>query len=117
MPPCPASLFGCLRGFFKLFHLFFNTCFHRDLQGVVEAVEETAKGYAQGEFDNLGFGEVLPQHKNHFKLDYDNLDQWGLPQYRFDAGHFHENEGKKWRRGHSLGNENDNECLSLFTIV
>lgn len=39
-----------------------------------------------------GFGEVLPQHKNHMKLDYDNLDQWGLPQVRFDAGNFHENE-------------------------
>jgi len=39
-----------------------------------------------------GFGEVLPQHKNHMKLDHDNLDQWGLPQIRFDAGNFHENE-------------------------
>lgn len=39
-----------------------------------------------------GFGEVLPQHKNYMKMDYDNLDQWGLPQVRFDAGNFHENE-------------------------
>lgn len=39
-----------------------------------------------------GFGEVLPQHKNYMYLDYDNLDQWGLPQMRFDAGNFHENE-------------------------
>ena len=40
----------------------------------------------------MGFGEVLPQHKNHMKLDYNNLDRWGLPQVRFDAGNFHENE-------------------------
>ncbi len=40
----------------------------------------------------MGFGEVLPQHKNHMRLDYDNLDQWGLPQVRFDAANFHENE-------------------------
>ncbi len=38
-----------------------------------------------------GFGEVLPQHKNYMKLDYDNLDQWGLPQVWFDAANFHEN--------------------------
>ncbi len=40
----------------------------------------------------MGFGEVLPQHKNYMYMDYDNLDQWGLPQVRFDAGNFHENE-------------------------
>ena len=39
-----------------------------------------------------GFGEVLPQHKNYMMLDENNLDQWGLPQYRFDAGNFHQNE-------------------------
>lgn len=39
-----------------------------------------------------GFGEVLPQHKNYMYLDYDNPDQWGLPQVRFDAGNFHDNE-------------------------
>lgn len=39
-----------------------------------------------------GFGEVLPQHKNYMYLDYDNLDSYGLPQVRFDAGNFHENE-------------------------
>ncbi len=38
-----------------------------------------------------GFGEVLPQHKNYMKMDYDNLDQWGLPQVWFDAGNFHNN--------------------------
>lgn len=40
----------------------------------------------------MGFGEVLPQHKNHMRLDFDNLDSWGLPQVRFDAAHFHDNE-------------------------
>lgn len=40
----------------------------------------------------MGFGEVLPQHKNHMKLDYDNVDQWGLPQMRFDTANFHDNE-------------------------
>lgn len=40
----------------------------------------------------MGFGEVLPQHKNHMRLDYDKLDNWGLPQVIFDAGNFHENE-------------------------
>lgn len=39
-----------------------------------------------------GFGEVLPQHKNYMYLDYENLDQWGLPQMRFDTANFHDNE-------------------------
>ena len=39
-----------------------------------------------------GFGEVLPQHKNYMTLDENNRDQWGLPQIRFDAGNFHQNE-------------------------
>lgn len=39
-----------------------------------------------------GFGEVLPQHKNYMYLDTENLDKWGLPQVRFDAGNFHQNE-------------------------
>ncbi len=39
-----------------------------------------------------GFGEVLPQHKNYMYLDNENLDKWGLPQIRFDAGNFHDNE-------------------------
>ncbi len=33
-----------------------------------------------------GFGECLPDHANKMSLDYDQLDQWGLPQVRFDAG-------------------------------
>ncbi len=38
-----------------------------------------------------GFGEVLPYEDNRFTLDYDKLDQWGLPTVTFDA-EFRENE-------------------------
>ena len=31
------------------------------------------------------FGECLPYHDNKMTLDYDNLDQWGLPTVNFDA--------------------------------
>lgn len=40
-----------------------------------------------------GFGEVLPYEENRFTLDYDKLDQWGLPTLTFDA-EFKENEWK-----------------------
>jgi glucoside 3-dehydrogenase (cytochrome c) catalytic subunit len=33
----------------------------------------------------LGFGECLPYHENQMTLDYDNLDNWGLPTINFDA--------------------------------
>lgn len=33
----------------------------------------------------LGFGECLPYHENKMTLDYDQLDQWGLPTVTFDA--------------------------------
>ena len=32
-----------------------------------------------------GFGECLPYHENKMTLDYDNLDEWGLPTVTFDA--------------------------------
>ena len=38
-----------------------------------------------------GFGECLPYHENKVTLDYDNLDQWGLPTLNMDA-EFKENE-------------------------
>ncbi len=38
-----------------------------------------------------GFGEVLPYEDNRMTLDYDKLDQWGLPTVTFDA-EFRENE-------------------------
>lgn len=39
----------------------------------------------------LAFGETLPDHKNRMYLDYDKLDEWGLPIVTFDAD-FGENE-------------------------
>ena len=39
----------------------------------------------------MGFGECLPYHENKMTLDYDNLDEWGLPTITFDA-EFKENE-------------------------
>lgn len=45
------------------------------------------------QFGMTGFGEVLPYEDNRFTLDYDNLDQWGLPTVTFDA-EFKENEWK-----------------------
>ena len=39
----------------------------------------------------LAFGETLPDHKNRMYLDYDKLDEWGLPTVTFDAD-FGENE-------------------------
>ncbi|MCL6274440.1 GMC family oxidoreductase [Muricauda sp. 2012CJ35-5] len=32
-----------------------------------------------------GFGEVLPYEDNRMTLDYDKLDEWGLPTVTFDA--------------------------------
>jgi len=42
-------------------------------------------------FGISGFGEVLPNEENRMTLDYDKLDQWGLPTVTFDA-EFGENE-------------------------
>ena len=36
-------------------------------------------------FGMSGFGEVLPYEDNRMYLDYDKLDQWGLPTVTFDA--------------------------------
>ena len=33
----------------------------------------------------FGFGECLPYHDNKMTLDYDKLDEWGLPTITFDA--------------------------------
>ncbi|MEO5789293.1 GMC family oxidoreductase [Gelidibacter sp.] len=33
----------------------------------------------------MGFGECLPYHDNKMTLDYDKLDEWGLPTVTFDA--------------------------------
>ncbi|WP_299127503.1 GMC family oxidoreductase [uncultured Winogradskyella sp.] len=39
----------------------------------------------------LAFGEALPDHNNRMYLDYNKLDEWGLPTVTFDAA-FGENE-------------------------
>jgi choline dehydrogenase-like flavoprotein len=39
------------------------------------------------------FGECLPYHENKMSLDYDKLDEWGLPTVIFDC-EFKENEDK-----------------------
>ena len=39
----------------------------------------------------VGFGETLPDHSNRMFLDYEKLDEWGLPTVTFDAD-FGENE-------------------------
>ncbi len=39
----------------------------------------------------MGFGECLPYHENKMTLDYNKLDEWGLPTVTFDA-EFKENE-------------------------
>lgn len=39
----------------------------------------------------MGFGETLPYHENKMELDYNKLDEWGLPTVTFDA-EFKENE-------------------------
>ena len=41
----------------------------------------------------MGFGECLPYHENKMELDYDKLDEWGLPTVTFDA-EWKENEYK-----------------------
>lgn len=41
----------------------------------------------------MGFGEMLPAHENKMTLDYNKLDDWGLPTITFDA-EFKENELK-----------------------
>ena len=40
-----------------------------------------------------GFGEVLPYHENKMYLNYDKIDQYGIPKIIFDA-EFKENEKK-----------------------
>lgn len=43
-----------------------------------------------------GFGECLPYHENKITLNYDKLDEWGMPTVDFDV-EFKENE-KKMRK-------------------
>ncbi|WP_395342010.1 GMC oxidoreductase [Ningiella sp. W23] len=33
----------------------------------------------------MAFGEILPHHDNHMRLDFDKRDQWGIPTVTFSA--------------------------------
>ncbi|MCL6266841.1 GMC oxidoreductase [Flagellimonas myxillae] len=48
-----------------------------------------------------GFGEVLPYQDNRMTMDYDKLDEWGLPTVTFDA-EFKENE---WNMREDMKNQ------------
>ncbi|NNK86869.1 MAG: GMC family oxidoreductase, partial [Flavobacteriaceae bacterium] len=58
-----------------------------------EELKEAALKPGQWTIGLLGFGECLPNHSNRMYLDYNKLDEWGLPTVTFDAA-FGENEEK-----------------------
>ncbi|WP_350293691.1 GMC family oxidoreductase [uncultured Croceitalea sp.] len=47
--------------------------------------KETILGPGGWNMNMLAFGEILPYHDNKMTLDYNKLDQWGLPTVTFDA--------------------------------
>jgi len=62
--------------------------------GIAEHVAEIGYGaeYKEGILEPggwsmgiMGFGECLPYHDNKMTLDYEKLDDWGLPTVTFDA--------------------------------
>ncbi|WP_435313508.1 GMC oxidoreductase [Cellulophaga fucicola] len=75
---------GARRGNWE--ELIAETAYGKDLK---EAVLKPG-GWTMG---IMGFGEVLPYEDNRFTLDYNKLDDWGLPTVTFDA-EFKENELK-----------------------
>ena len=58
-----------------------------------KSLKETILSPGGWQFGISGFGEVLPYEDNRMTMDYDKLDQWGLPTVTFDAG-FKDNEWK-----------------------
>lgn len=56
-----------------------------------------------------GFGEILPYHENHIKLDKDKKDKWGLPVLAFDA-EIRENELK-------MRNDMQNEMKEMLESI
>ena len=56
-----------------------------------------------------GFGECLPYHENKMYLNYDKLDQWGLPTVIFDC-EFKENE-KEMRK------DMQQEAINMFQLA
>ncbi len=70
------------------------------ISGISDAVAELKYGPklkeailkpGQWQISMIGFGETLPNHNNKMYLDYDSLDEWGLPTVTFDAA-FGDNE-------------------------
>ncbi len=56
-----------------------------------------------------GFGECLPYHENKMTLNYNNLDEWGLPTITFDA-EFKENEMQ-------MRKDMQQEAISMLTAA
>lgn len=50
-----------------------------------KAYKEAALRPGDWNMNMLAFGEILPYHDNSMTLDYEKLDQWGLPTVTFDA--------------------------------
>jgi len=59
--------------------------------GYGEKLKEAVSKPGDWRMGLTGFGETLPYHENKMTLDYNNLDEWGLPTVTFDA-EFKENE-------------------------
>ncbi len=58
-----------------------------------KAYKDAVMGPGGWNMNMLGFGEILPYHDNKMFLDYEKLDDWGLPTVTFDAA-IKENELK-----------------------
>lgn len=54
----------------------------------------------------IGFGECLPYKDNKMSLDWCKLDQWGLPQVKFDCS-FKQNE-------HLMRNDMQNQAVAML---
>ncbi|GAA4278337.1 GMC oxidoreductase [Aquimarina mytili] len=59
--------------------------------GYGAALKESILKPGKWQIGLMGFGECLPYHDNKMTLDYEKLDEWGLPTITFDA-EFKENE-------------------------
>ncbi len=59
--------------------------------GYGAALKESILKPGKWQIGLMGFGECLPYHDNKMTLNYEKLDEWGLPTVTFDA-EFKENE-------------------------
>ncbi|MDQ0010859.1 choline dehydrogenase-like flavoprotein [Luteibacter jiangsuensis] len=62
-----------------------------DQQALGEELKRAAQSPGPWYVSMMGFGEMLPSHKNFVTLDRDRKDKYGLPVLNFDAAH-QENE-------------------------